>query len=75
MSDGSAFQMLAFSGLGNEAEELLAELQLSVDRLRHLDGHLLGQVQTLIDEIRCELGHVSGHLTKPSASDRDQTSG
>ena len=63
MTERPAFQRLT-SNLNNGAEQLLAELQMSIDRLRHLktpdSERLLGEVQTVIDEIRRELGKVAG---------------
>jgi hypothetical protein len=65
MSDGGAFQKLGFSGLHKDAEELLAELQLSIDGLRDLEvpesERLVSELQSLIDQIRSELRNVGKH--------------
>ena len=75
MSDGPAFQKLGFSGLDKDPEPLLALLQLNLDRLRKLDvresGHLVSEIETLIEQIRCELRNVGKHRLETSARAND----
>jgi hypothetical protein len=56
MSDGPAYQKLGFSAFHEAAEELLAELELSLDRLRYFDvreyEHLISEIQIIFDQIR-----------------------
>jgi hypothetical protein len=62
MSDGPASPKLGFSAFHEDAEELLAEVELSLNRLRYLDvresEHLISEVQIIVDQIRCELRDV-----------------
>ena len=62
MSDGPVYQKLGFSAFHEDAEELLAEVELSLNRLRYLDvresEHLISEVQIIVDQIRCELRDV-----------------
>jgi hypothetical protein len=59
MTDGPASPKLGFSAFHKNAEELLAEVELSLNRLRYLDvresEHLISEVQIIVDQIRCEL--------------------
>ena len=59
MSEGPAYQKAGSSAFHKDAEELLAELELSLDRLLDLDvrqsEHLISEVQIIVDQIGCEL--------------------
>jgi hypothetical protein len=81
MSDGPAFQKLGFSALHIDAEVLLAELESSLDQLRHLDVRESEPLVKFIHSLtKCgansgTLSNTSRNTSRPDKAKVAQTSG